>query len=80
MKVRLYLRVRLANGNRQFIDPVYAANGRLKPFYAVVDGNAEHHLEGVYYSCYLKHGKRAWEADFTHFADRRLHVFVGPMT
>jgi hypothetical protein len=61
MKIRLYLRVRLANGNRQFIDPVYAANGRLKPFYAVVDGNAEHHPEGVYYLRHLKHGKRAWE-------------------
>ena len=61
MKVRLYLRIRLANGNRQFIDPVYAANGKLKPLYALVDGNAEHHPEGVYYLRYLKHGKRVWE-------------------
>ena len=38
MKVRPYIHVRLADGNRQFVDPVYAANGKLKPFYAVIDG------------------------------------------
>lgn len=34
MKVRLYIRVRLDNGTRQYVNPVYAANGKLKPFYA----------------------------------------------
>ena len=61
MKVRLYLRVRFADGNRQFADPVYAANGKLKPFYAVVNGIAEHHPAGVYYIRYLQNGKRVWE-------------------
>jgi len=61
MKVRLYLRVRLADGNRKYTDPLYAANGRVKPFYALVNGNAEHHPEGVYYLRYLEQGKRVWE-------------------
>jgi integrase/recombinase XerD len=61
VKVRLYIRVRLANGKRQYADPVFAANGKLKPSYAVVNGNPEHHPEGVYYLRYLKHGKRVWE-------------------
>ncbi len=41
MKVRLYLRVRLPNGNRQYVDPVYAANGKLRPLFALVDGKAD---------------------------------------
>jgi len=61
MKVRLYLRVRLPNGNRQCVDPVYAANGKLKPLCAFVDGKQEHHREGVYHLRYLKAGKRVWE-------------------
>jgi integrase/recombinase XerD len=49
VKVHLYIRVRLSDGNRQYVDPVYAANGKLKPLYAVVDGKPEHHPEGVYH-------------------------------
>jgi len=48
MKVRQYLRLRLANGVRQYADPVYAANSKLKPFYALINDNHEHHPEGVY--------------------------------
>ena len=36
MQVHLYIRVRLANGKRVYADPAYAANGRIKPFYAVI--------------------------------------------
>ena len=61
MKVRPYIRVRFANGNRQFADPVYTANGKIKPFYTVVNGSPEHHPEGVYYLWYLQQGKRVWE-------------------
>lgn len=59
MKVRLYIRVRLADGNRHFVEPVYAANGKIKPFYGVVNGGVEHHPEGVYYVRYLKQGRVA---------------------
>jgi len=48
VKVHLYIRVRLSNGTRQYLDPVYAANGKLRPLYALVAGNPEHHPEGVY--------------------------------
>lgn len=39
MTVHLYIRIRLSDGGRQYVDPVYAANGELKPLYAVVAGN-----------------------------------------
>ena len=35
MTVRLYIRIRLSGGGRQYADPVYSANGKLKPFYAL---------------------------------------------
>ena len=57
MKVRLYLRVRLDNGTRQYVNPVYAAHGKLKPFYASVGGKPEHHPEGVYHLRYRKDKK-----------------------
>ena len=40
MKVRTYLRARGADGDRQYVDPVYAAPGRPKPWYAVSNGMA----------------------------------------
>ena len=60
--VRLKIRVRLSDGSRQFLDPVSTANGKLKPLYAVVNGQPEHHPEGVYHLRYLKGKKRVWEA------------------
>jgi hypothetical protein len=60
--VRLKIRVRLSNGSRTYVDPVYSSNGKLKPLYAVVDGKPEHHPEGVYNLRYLKTGKRVWDA------------------
>ena len=53
VKVRLSLRVRLPNGKRLFVAPVYAASGKLKPLYAIVSGKPEHHPEGVYHLRYL---------------------------
>ena len=44
--VRLKIRVRLCNGNRAYLDPVFSSNGKLKPLYAVVLGKPEHHPEG----------------------------------
>ncbi|MGZ4824796.1 MAG: tyrosine-type recombinase/integrase, partial [Terriglobales bacterium] len=42
-------------------NPVYAANRRLKPLHAVVNGNPEHHPEGVYNLRYLDGKRRVWE-------------------
>jgi hypothetical protein len=46
--VRLKIRVRLPSGSRAYVDPVFSPNGKLQPLYAVVDGNPEHHPEGIY--------------------------------
>jgi hypothetical protein len=62
LAVRLKIRVRLFNGSRAYVDPVYSSNGKLKPLYALVDGKPEHHPEGVYNLRYLKAGKRVWDA------------------
>src|SRR5580704_12615121 len=60
--VRLKIRVRLSDGSRPFLDPVFSANGKLKPLYAVVNGTSEHHPEGIYHLRYLRGDKRVWEA------------------
>jgi hypothetical protein len=57
VKVKLYIRVRRSDGTRQYLNPVYSANGKLKPFHALVDGKPEHHPEGVYNLRYKKAGK-----------------------
>lgn len=62
MQVRLYIRVRLASRKRVFAHPAYAANGRIKPLYAVIDNELEHHPEGVYHLRYVKGSKRVWES------------------
>lgn len=47
-KVTLAVRIHLASGKRRYSNPVFASNGRLKPQYAIVDGNSVHHPEAVY--------------------------------
>ena len=44
----LYIRI-TKNGRDSFRQPVYQSKGRLKPQYAMVDGEPEYHKEGVYY-------------------------------
>lgn len=44
----LYIRI-TKNGRDSFRKPVYQSKGRLKPQYAMVDGEPEHHKESVYY-------------------------------
>jgi integrase len=44
----LYIRI-TKNGTSSFCKPVYQSKGRLKPKYAMVKGEPEHHKEGVYY-------------------------------
>ena len=51
-----------ADGKRPFVNPVYAANGRLRPLYALVAGKAEHHPEGAYHLRYAENDKRIWES------------------
>jgi len=45
----LYLRVTTKDGKALFCQPVYLSKGRLKPHYAMVSRQPEHHPEGVYY-------------------------------
>jgi integrase/recombinase XerD len=60
--VRLKIRVRLSNGSRTYVDPVFSPNGKLKPLYAVINGKPEHHPEGIYNLRYVKGDKRVWHA------------------
>jgi hypothetical protein len=48
--VRIKIRIRLADESRTYADPVFSGNGKMKPLYASVAGNPEHHPEGVYTS------------------------------
>ena len=59
--VRLKIRVRLPDGSRPYLDPVFAANGKLKPGYANFDSIPGHYPDSVYHLRYLKQGKRVWE-------------------
>lgn len=44
----LYIRIS-KDGKNSYCKPVYLSKGRLKPQYALINGNTEHHKEGVYY-------------------------------
>jgi len=59
--VRIKLRVRLPDGSRRYLDPVFSANSRLKSGYATLDGTATHLPNGVYNLRYLKGTRRVWE-------------------
>lgn len=60
--VRLKLRVRLPDGSRPYLDPVFSGNNKLKPGYALSDGKPVHFSDGVYHVRYLRGTKRVWEA------------------
>ncbi len=53
----LYIRI-TKNGRSSFCKPVYQSKGRLKPQYATVDGEPEHHKEGVYYVRFGTDGRK----------------------
>jgi integrase/recombinase XerD len=57
-KVRIYIRIRHTNGTDAFVEPVWNRNNTLRGGYAIVNGAAEHHPEGVYYLRYKLGGKR----------------------
>jgi hypothetical protein len=52
LKVRIKIRVRLADGTYPFLDPVLSANGKLKSLHAFVGGKPEHLPEGCYFLRY----------------------------
>src|SRR5438445_13246941 len=60
-KVSLRIRIKTNDGTRRYAGPVFAANGRLRPFYALVEGKAEFHPGGVYNLRYRREGRRVWE-------------------
>ncbi len=45
----LYIRITTADGRKSYCKPVYQSKGRLKAQYAMVNGEPEHHKEGIYY-------------------------------
>ena len=45
----LYIRITTADGKRRYCKAAYQSKGRLRPQYALVNGEPEHHEEGVYY-------------------------------
>ena len=62
-RVTLSIRIRLKSGRRQYATPVIASNGKLKPGYALIDGQKEFHPEGVYVLRYRSlEGKQVWES------------------
>lgn len=70
--ISVLLRVRKADGARTYYQAVIGANGRLKPFWGVVDGSATHLPGSVYYLRYRVNGKREWE----HAGDDPAHVLT----
>lgn len=61
-KFKLEIRIRNRRGQRVYCAPVFAANGRLKPMAAMVNGKPEAHPEGIYYLRYTSEaGKRVYE-------------------
>jgi hypothetical protein len=62
MKVRIKIRVRLADGTCPFLNPVLSPSGKLKPLYAIVNGNPEHNPEACYFLRFADPGsRRIWE-------------------
>ena len=59
--VRLKIRVRLPHGSRPYLDPVQSAKGRLRPLYALVNGEPQHHPEGIYFRRHAHEGERIWK-------------------
>ena len=45
----LYIRITTADGKRRYCKAAYQSKGRLKPQYAMVNGEPEHRKDGVYY-------------------------------
>jgi integrase/recombinase XerD len=59
-KVSLMIRIKEGD-KRPFVKPVFAANGRVRPLYAFVNGVPQHHPEGTYYIRWADGDQRVWE-------------------
>jgi integrase len=57
LKVTLLLRAKSTNGNRPYLNPVMAGNGKIRPLWAVYKNQPTHFPDDVYYPRY-KQGKR----------------------
>jgi hypothetical protein len=61
-KVRLHIRIRRPDGTDAFVDPAWSRNRTRRAGSALIDGQPEHHVEGIYYLRFLRDGKRVWKA------------------
>jgi integrase/recombinase XerD len=68
-KVALQLRIRLSNGKRAYVHPVYTANGRIKPLNGIVNGQHEYHSEGVYTLRYREKSRLVYRSVGTNPVD-----------
>lgn len=60
--VRLYIRIRRADGSYAYADPAWNRNRTLRAGYALVSGNPESHPEASYYLRFLSGKKRVWQS------------------
>jgi hypothetical protein len=40
-QVRLYLRTRVADGSRRYLDPVFTGNNKLQPLFGLLNGQPQ---------------------------------------
>lgn|SRR5487761_1749001 len=60
-QVKLYIRVALPGGKWSYAKPAFTLNRKIRPQYAIVNGEPEFHIEGIYYLRYTSGAKRIWE-------------------
>lgn len=60
-QVKLYIRIALPGGKWSYTKPVFTHNRKIRPQYAIVNGESECHTEGVYYLRYASGSRRVWE-------------------
>ena len=48
LKVALLLRTKTTNGNRPYLNPVMAGNGKIRPLWAVYKNQPTHFPDGIY--------------------------------
>jgi integrase len=59
-RATLLIRIVRTDGSRTYAKPVVGSNHHLKPLWAIVDGKAGYHPEGIYYLRFTAHGKRSF--------------------
>jgi integrase/recombinase XerD len=61
LQARLYLRVRLTDGSRPYLDPVYQENKKLRPLYALCNGEPKRFATGSYHLRFTVDGVPKWK-------------------